>query len=181
MGSKVGSVATEALPGPTKKINDRFRGKGYGWSNIQLDTHPELHGVAYGTTLPNGIGGGIPEHFGRNLVADVLYTFVTASTISPAINFLKKYIPGITYKPKVSAEYQQILAEAPAYRPRPVRPFTIRDAVITQEIEAAGQANDNRASSNDNQTTRAVPQIQISGVTDHAKLASAEKHVAVAG
>lgn len=176
MGSKVGSVVTEVMPKSTEKVNTVFRNKQYGWSNIQLDTHPELNGLPYGTTTEKGYGGGIPEHFGRNLVADILYTIVTASTISPAINFLKKYIPGITYKPEVSEENQRILADAARFRPRPVRPFTIRDEVPDLQGQAA---NENRESANENSHT---PQFKVSAVQHQAPLAAhPEQHIAHAG
>lgn len=171
MGSKVGSVMTEAAPDATKKVNSYFARKNFGWSIGQEDVHPELKGMTYGSTTPKGHGGGIPEHFGRNLVADILYTVVTATTISPAINFLKKYIPGITYKPIVSAEQQRILASADKADARPVRPFVIRDEAPESGIpglDPVHTPNDNFNSVNDNGH---APRTKVSSTKDHATLA----------
>lgn len=135
-GDKIGGAVGEMIPG-TEKLNERIRTlgpKGYDFSNAQHDHFAEL-GVGplkYGQKVPHPtdpksmVGGGFAEHFGKYLVSDVMYTAVTSVTIMPAINFMKKFIPFMTYKPTLNAETQAILDTAqklpklPRHRPSPL-------------------------------------------------------------
>lgn len=92
VGNKLGEVATTMAPGWTDNFDSSLRKKGYSWSKNQLINKPELANEPYKRAS---------LHLGKYIAQDVLYTAVTAASIAPAINFLKKFIPGMTYKPVV--------------------------------------------------------------------------------
>jgi hypothetical protein len=96
-------------------------------------------------------GGGFAEHYGRYAVSDILYTLVTALTIAPAINFSKKFIPFMTYRPKheVKAQSQADPTEAKIH----TKPVHIMDAVM--------------------------PQTQVSNVALDSPLASREQRISI--
>jgi hypothetical protein len=137
IGDMVGGAVAQKFDVRNAKLNESMRAKGYGWSPSQEKTllengHTAETLPAYGTRVSadiNGktqqIGGGFLEHFGRYVSADILYTAVTSLSIGPAINFLKHYIPGMTYTPKAALKL-----DAEALRTAtqlPVKPHPIRD------------------------------------------------------
>ncbi len=115
IGAETGGIVRKYAKTPVEWV-DKQVGKGAGYSAAQLKEHPELiqngKEVAYGSV--KGVGG-LPEHYLRYAFADVMYTFVTTLTMSPIINTLKKFIPGLTYKPSVSPETAALAASVPQH------------------------------------------------------------------
>lgn len=138
-GDKLGGAVTEMMPTTMSKINHAL-GKRFTWSLRQVQDHPELltENVPYGGRSSTGTGGGVAEHYGKFKVSDILYTEVTAMTIKPAINFLNRFVPGITYKPKISAETQALVDRTDRnqmhVKPNPV--------VVRDEVEAPARTVD---------------------------------------
>lgn len=125
VGNKAGEVAVELSPNSATRFDKRQRQHQYDWSN-QQKANPLVD-----TTRPYQ---NAPLHMGKYLAQDVLYTAVTSMTITPAINVLKRFIPGMTYKPKISAQAQQVLQQrdeeaARKYRARPVPLRAMADEV----------------------------------------------------
>lgn len=108
LGDNFGGAISAMAPKRTEAINGALR-KNYGFSLRQLEQHPEIAPLSYGQKNLTGHGGGLPEHYGKYLVSDIMYSFVTAVSIAPAINFFKKFIPGLTYKPEISSTDQALL------------------------------------------------------------------------
>lgn len=130
-GDRFGGVVSETLgEARTSRINDALIRRKYGWGLTQVDKRPELASSPYGR-LPDGGGtSGFNEHYGKYVVSDIMYTIVTSLSINPAINFLKHYIPGVTYKPKQMRVVPEHLAddvEKIHIKPNPIAPtFGIR-------------------------------------------------------
>jgi len=134
IGDMVGGAVAQKFDAHNTSLNQRLRTNGVSWSPSQEKTLLKETGSvpAYGTRVsatingkPQQIGGGFYEHFGRYVSADILYTAVTSLSIGPAINFLKHYIPGMTYTPKAALKL-----DAEALRTAtqlPVKPHPIRD------------------------------------------------------
>lgn len=133
VGNRVGGMLAESMPNVASRINTATRNgtPRFGYSYNQIAAAPRLEDTAYGApAFANGETnpyGGFFEHFGRYVTSDILYTAVTSVTITPAINFLKHYIPGMTYTPK-SAERMQPAAREQAEKLN-VKPVTIRSEV----------------------------------------------------
>ena len=129
-GDRIGGMISEALPSQMAKLNTTLVKRNYGWSLNQAEKLPTLITQPYGTRKmgADGVmhGGGFAEHYGRYAVSDILYTLVTALTIAPAINFGKKFIPFMTYRPKheVKAQSQGDPTEAKIH----TKPLHIMDA-----------------------------------------------------
>lgn len=94
--SDIGLAAGKAFKGNfkarTDKLNEMARKWHFDWSPDQkahLTPGPDGKFPAYDH---------FPEDFGRYLALDVIYTSITAMTIHPFINWMRKWIPGMTYK-----------------------------------------------------------------------------------
>ena len=112
-GEKLGSVTEELAPGITGPLDravanfGKKDGKGgYGYSSLQIAKDKSLEGQPYRN---------FSQHVSKYVAQDVLYTIVTSTTISPIINTLKHYIPGLTYKPKVSPETAALALATPTH------------------------------------------------------------------
>lgn len=136
-GDRIGGMISEAIPKQMAQLNQTLAKKNYGWSLNQAEKFPKIGlsaNMPYGTRRlgTDGVmhGGGFAEHYGRYTVSDILYTLVTALTIAPAINFSKKFIPFMTYRPKheVKAQSQEDPTEARIH----TKPVHIMDAVMPQ-------------------------------------------------
>ena len=136
-GDRIGGMISEAIPKQMAQLNQALAKKNYGWSLNQAEKFPKIGlsaNMPYGTRRlgTDGVmhGGGFAEHYGRYAVSDILYTLVTALTIAPAINFSKKFIPFMTYRPKheVKAQSQEDPTEARIH----TKPVHIMDAVMPQ-------------------------------------------------
>ncbi len=118
-GNNFGGALTDMMPERMGRVNKHLS-KDYTWSLRQLEdaTHRVPKEWNYGHSGPSAddarhrVGGGINEHFGKYLVSDIMYSLVTAATVAPAINFFKKFIPGLTYTPEVSAESKALLEQS---------------------------------------------------------------------
>jgi len=144
IGDSLGGAIAQKFETHSAKVNVGKIKNGYGWALTQeaafKEHAPSLKNQPYGTRQTvtidgkkTNLGGGFYEHFGRYVSADILYTAVTSLTISPAINLLKHFIPGMTYTPKAATrlpEPQREQAEK-----LNVKPYTIRD-----ELEAPMRA-----------------------------------------
>lgn len=93
IGDKTGEGIQQMLPTSTGNADHRLSHDGYSWSNQQMQQNPALSGTPY---------HGATQHLSKYLAQDVLYTVVTSVSIAPVINFVKQYIPGLTYKPKAA-------------------------------------------------------------------------------
>lgn len=125
-GDSLGAPVQELLKNQTDALDRRLEQRGYGWSAAQTQRDDSLRTQPYQNAA---------QHFGKYLAQDVLYTIVTASTISPAINWLKGFIPGLTYIPKAKAH---LVAEIP-YTPKElhIKPNRIADAAPEAEANAS--------------------------------------------
>lgn len=124
-GDRFGGVVSDTLgEARTNRINDALIRRKYGWGLTQVDKAPELASSPYGR-VPGGGTSGFNEHYGKYVVSDIMYTIVTSLSINPAINFLKHYIPGVTYKPKLQRQvpdYLQDDVEHVHIKPNPIAP-----------------------------------------------------------
>lgn len=147
-GDKFGGILSEALPKQTARLNESIAKHRYGWSMNQIEKAQkegiDLTDAAYGT-LPNNAGtSGFNEHYGKYVVSDIMYTLVTALSINPAINFFKKYIPGMTYKPAVKQEVPDYLKDDIAtirVRPNPLVSMDAATPTIAAAELAPAEAN----------------------------------------
>lgn len=187
LGSKLGSAFTEIFPNAVAKLNRTLAKKGYGWSSSQLELHPELKNQVYGTVDKiKDIGGGAPEHFGRFLIADITYTVVTACTIKPAINFFKRFIPGMTYKPKITAGQKRTLdsanginIEVSSRHPLLDMPAqAANDEQFSEKERTLGKAGtESDLAANDAAYENATPHTKINHIHAHSKVTShQQKH-----
>lgn len=146
-GDRFGGIVSEMLGDKTNSaLNHGLAKRGYGWSieqekavraeQIALAREKNLPApgalTAYGK-LPGGANSGFNEHYGKYVVSDIMYTIVTSLSINPAINFLKRYIPGVTYTPKVRRE-------VPAYLKDDVETIRLKPAPVAQTFEKAPEA-----------------------------------------
>jgi hypothetical protein len=70
--------------------------------NVARDISPQAIEKTDRWFMRNGFDKGTSiNDLGRFISQDVMYTISTSSTIYPVVNFLRKHIPGMTYKPKV--------------------------------------------------------------------------------
>ena len=157
-GDNFGGAITDMIPGRMEKINQAVS-KDYTWSLRQVEDtkHAVDPNWKYGhrEQVPGTtqrIGGGINEHFGKYLVSDIMYSAVTAATISPAINFMKKFIPGLTYKPVVSAETQALLETTPV---------RVRANPIADQLSSSEASTTTDASAPSNRVSHVHPQQRV--------------------
>ncbi len=116
IGAEAGGIVRKYARRPVE-FAERQLSEGVEYSAAQVKEHPDLI-KADGTKATYGSVktiGGLPEHYLRYGFADVMYTFVTTMTMVPAINFLKKFVPGLTYKPNVSLETDNLAASVPTH------------------------------------------------------------------
>ena len=157
-GEKLGAVPEELSSGMTGKLDRAISnygkkdGKGgYGYSSLQLAKDQSLANQEYKH---------FTQHVSKYWAQDVLYTIVTSTTIGPVINTLKKFIPGLTYKPKVSIETAALAASVPTH-------------LTTAQATAA---DDQRAASKE---TANNPSIKVSNVNhDETLVARDEQQLA---
>jgi hypothetical protein len=153
-GNKLGEVAMERAPGWTANLDETLRENGYSWSKRQLMDKPERASIPYRRA---------PLHFGKYLAQDVLYTFVTAGTIAPAINFLKKYLPGMTYMPKVKNPI------TPEQRKRfDIDPHPIADKALDGDVAPT-------------KPHEATPHIRVNDIHDVGRVKNPNEHLQQAG
>ena len=116
LGKHSGRAIEEIAPNLTKTMDKtmadgRFK---MDWSVNQKLHDPSLRSKPY---------SGSAQHMGKYLAQDVLYSAVTAVSISPVISFCKKFIPGMTYTPKgameVPAAPERAERAEPASTPQP--------------------------------------------------------------
>jgi len=147
-GNNLGRVPEELMPKRTAAIDEHLSANGYNWSGGQLNDYPELKGQPYKRSA---------QHLGKYLAQDVLYTVVTATSISPIINTMKKFIPGLTYKPTT-----KIANDTPAVAPEKLhlRPPVFADAAPPAAPRALIADNQNRETANDHAPLSRVSHIQ---------------------
>lgn len=86
IGDQIGNGIERVTPGLAKPFNRYFSTHGYEWAEWQTRANPSLAGTPYDKAASN---------LSRYITMDVLYTFITAVTLHPILNFVKQYIPGI--------------------------------------------------------------------------------------
>jgi hypothetical protein len=168
IGNKAGLAVEELFPNNTGRMDNFLRTDSHGahkfdWSAKQIQENPALKSEPYQRSA---------QHMGKYLAQDVLYTAVTASTITPAIHFIKKFIPGMTYTPEAarripSPELQKLREET---RVNPGRVAQLPDAA-NQNIDTA---NDQPA------PTTETPQAHVSAITNQSTLIPRENSAAQA-
>lgn len=89
IGGHIGNVAEDIAPTGIKKADKWFSEHGYSPKDSKLLTNKE-GGFAYTNQLS------------RFVAQDVMYTLFTSSTVHPVVNFARKWLPGMTYKPVVA-------------------------------------------------------------------------------
>ena len=94
IGASLGQGMEKVAPDTIGKINKHFETNSYDWSASQRKDPEMGH-------LVKGPYNKAVDNFMRYMTADVLYTLVTSTTVHPILNFAKKYIPGLTYTPKL--------------------------------------------------------------------------------
>lgn len=154
-GDNLGRTFEELAPDRAEKI-DAYLAKNnkYNWSTQQIQADASLKGTPYKNSA---------QHFGKYLAQDVLYTMVTATTINPAINFLKKFIPGLTYTPKgadaiiAAAANDDIPAEMISPKALHIKPNRFADeAPDMPESTITGERSHESRIANDNLTLGAT-------------------------
>lgn len=93
IGEMGGSNLEQIAPGSMNRVNEHFRKSNYDWSYKQLDDHAMNTSGPYNRTV---------KDFGRYVGQDVIYTALTSNTVHPIIDGLKKFVPGLTYRPHVA-------------------------------------------------------------------------------
>lgn len=152
-GNKMGEVMVDLMPQGTRKMDEALRKDGkFGWSNQQTQ-NPNVD-----TTRPYQNAA---LHMGKYFAQDILYTIVTSSTISPAINLLKRFVPFVTFKPKVSAETRAILAQA-------------EPSKSMQVAASRDQAPEPKKESE-------TPRIEVSQIKNVERVTKAPEHAAAVG
>ncbi len=165
-GNKLGQTVEELMPHNTTKLDTRLRepaagGTRYDWSKNQIQHNPSLKDTPYQRAS---------QHMGKYLAQDVLYTFVTAATIAPAINFAKKFVPGMTYKP-TDAAAAKVLAEHETPKKFHVRP----NPIMARAPITPPEAHDEAPARHD--TPR--PQVSNIDISSTARLAVPAQEVQV--
>lgn len=95
IGELLGNDVERILPKQTASLRAASQRAGMNWSyKQQLDPTMDTSGP-YNRVL---------QDYGRYMGQDVLYTAITAGTMSPIMSVLKKFIPGMSYQPKMKAE-----------------------------------------------------------------------------
>ncbi|MFM9890132.1 MAG: hypothetical protein ACKVOE_05745 [Rickettsiales bacterium] len=176
IGARVGGSLADSLPGQSARLNKFLQRRDYGWSFNQLAEHPKLSKLPYGERLPSvdgksmQFGGGFFEHYGRYVSADILYTIVTALSIGPAINFFKKFVPGITYTPVVKGEVSPELKNAADSLKIPPNKLTRLDSTENVETQL----------SKPSVVADSSPTVRV-GTREHHDRISAHAHAAEVG
>ncbi len=97
-GLVLGKAYADRRPQSTEGWNKWAQSKGFGWSKDQIN-HPT-----------NGIDTKKPynyfiEDMSRYIFLDVIYTWITSSSIHWFIDNVKKVVPGMTYTPKAARRH----------------------------------------------------------------------------
>lgn len=104
IGITIGDGIHSLAPETVENINENFAKRGYHWS-------PQQQKAATETGAPlTGRYDKTVQNFLRYMTADTVYTFVTSNTIHPFLNLVKKFIPGMTYKPTLAPRVAMSLA-----------------------------------------------------------------------
>ncbi len=159
IGEHIGEVAAEMAPKSINKANSWFANNGYT--------------------------AGVNE-LGRFMAQDVMYTISTSSTIYPVVKFMRKILPGMTYKPKTVTD--------PAFDnlPRiavPQNPLTHADDKAAMPPPAEIERNHDssahlhaKGAHQDTHETHETPHAKISGAHHHETIGKSHEHaVATAG
>jgi hypothetical protein len=95
IGGAIGEGVKKVAPTATNAVNRSFERNGYSWSATQKNNKAM-------TSIVNGPYNQAVDNFSRYVTQDVLYTLVTSASVHPILNYAKKYIPGLTYTPKIN-------------------------------------------------------------------------------
>lgn len=115
LGKYSGSAVEHLLPQSTGALDKALAGSPLhmDWSVNQQLEHRNALSAGHASPVSGPQYQHATQHFGKYLAQDVLYSAVTAVSIAPAINFCKKFIPGMTYTPKVSEETRALVQQTP--------------------------------------------------------------------
>lgn len=175
-GNHLGMAAQDLMPSASNRLDNFLAKDGkYNWSARQIQENAALRNTPYHNSF---------QHVGKYLAQDVLYSAVTAGSIGPAMNFMKKYIPGMTYRPKLSPERiaeGKILERALHIKPNPLADIADNGVSVVDDYglikgqpAAADHHNDNDKAVNDNEfmTKEEHPKNRVSAVALHQKSAA---------
>jgi hypothetical protein len=169
----VGEVLGQSVPAKGRAIFNRFaRRHGLGYSEeqvnaeiVRLKSEAEKLGQTY-TADRDAVRKGLgiykraSEDLGRFIVADTVYTLVTALTIRPFVKMLS-HIPFMSYKPKVAANSPVLdgdKVKVPANRYADAAPDSYTLETTAALDSARGEANAD------------MPSPKVSNVRDRATL-----------
>lgn len=146
IGDALGSAAAASSPALSQKTNAFLSRTGHNWSPAQVEA-----GEAIGT-YNRGL-----QDFGKYLGLDTLYTAITAATIVPFVGFLKRNVPGMSYRDKQS-------------QPRP------ENTPATQAVATAYSAPTARETVSRSEAPRTdVPHIRVSDIRGEGRMAHPEQ------
>ncbi|MBX9726861.1 MAG: hypothetical protein K2X09_06315 [Rickettsiales bacterium] len=165
----VGEGIGGALPlSVRERYNSFTRRKGLDWSEEQR--------LSFGKTGPYSTA---TEDLGRFIAADTVYTMVTALTIHPVLKLLR-YVPFMSYKPKVSAnsatfdEYDNIKVPSNHYADSAPELLHEGNTVTTTPSDAASLArSDDGVDAPSTRVSKMRGHVAPQTSTPHAELASA--------
>jgi hypothetical protein len=127
----IGSGLGGALPLKWREAANRFaRRNGLSWSKTQTEEG-----------LAKGLYNNAMQDYGRFMVADTVYTLITALLIRPAVKLIR-FIPGMSYKPKNVDGHAQFDADG---KPIRVPPNRYADVATERERERAAPPTDTLA------------------------------------
>jgi hypothetical protein len=102
IGIAVGEGFKEGAPEVYKKWNKELSSPGFDFSEEQLrgptEGSKEYTTEVVGKPYQKGL-----NNLMRYLTQDIMYTIISAKVVHPAVNFTKRFLPGMTYTPKVTA------------------------------------------------------------------------------
>jgi hypothetical protein len=160
-GYALGGAAPQGAKTWTNKLANRH---GLNWSAEQFEKGEVkiVDGVVqkYDTAL---------QDFGRFVVADTVYTLITALLIRPFIKIIR-HIPGMSYKPKVAANSPVLdgdKVKVPANRYADVAPDS-----NALETTAALDSAHTETSANASKSNADMPSAKVSNVRDRATLSA---------
>jgi hypothetical protein len=93
IGELAGDDVQRIAPKMTGRINQYFQDRNYSWSYKQIRDPLMNTAAPYKRSL---------QDFSRYAGQDVLYTIITSTSVHPILNAVSRFIPGLTYKPKVA-------------------------------------------------------------------------------
>lgn len=113
MGVAIGEGTKAGAPQIYESLTESFsKNKKYSSEQIAnakkyADADPSLAKINDGQPYKSGF-----NNFIRYVTQDIIYTLIAAGVVHPIIRNVKKILPGMTYKPKVSAETAALAAGA---------------------------------------------------------------------